>query len=99
MQMPTILMLCITLMTGLVGIAFLFFPHRIKQLEARLNAPWGSRELTSLRLGVRGEQAVEQVMNRDVLSRLIVWDGWLQRNPRLVGVALCLLAVWFGWQL
>ena len=99
MQMPAILMLCITLATGVVGIAFLFFPDRIKRLEARLNAPWGDRELASLRIGVRGEQAVEQVMNQNVLAKQIVWDGWLMRHPRLVGVALCLLALWFGWQL
>ena len=99
MQMPTILMLCIALVTGLVGLVFLFFPDRIKQLEARLNAPWGDREVASLRIGVRGEEAIEQAMNRDVLSRQIVWDHWLQRNPRPFGVALCLLAVWLGLQL
>lgn len=99
MQMPDILMLCITLVTGLVGIVFLFFPGRIKQLEAWLNEPWGDRELASLRIGVQGEEAIEQAMNRDVLSRQIVWDGWLQRNPRPVGVALCLLAVWLGLQI
>jgi len=99
MQMPTILMLCIALVTGLVGLVFLIFPDRIRQLEERLNAPWGDREVASLRIGVRGEEAIEQAMNRDVLSRQIVWDGWLQRNPRLVGVALCLLAVWLGLQL
>ena len=99
MQMPTILMLCITLATGLVGIAFLFFPDRIRRLEARLNAPWGDRELASLRIGMRGEQAVEQVMNSNVLATEIVWDGWLRRHPRLVGFALCMLAAWLGWQL
>jgi ABC-type phosphate transport system permease subunit len=99
MQMPTILMLSIALLTGLVGLAFLFFPNRIRQLEERLNTPWGDRELASLRIGIRGEQAVEQVMNRNVLATEIVWDGWLRRHPRLVGVALCLLAMWFGWQL
>ncbi len=98
MQMPTFLMVCLALITGLVGIAFLFFPDRIKQLEARLNAPWGDRELASLRLGVRGEQAVEQVINRNVLTTQFVWDGWLRQHPRLVGIALCLLAAWFGWQ-
>jgi hypothetical protein len=99
MQIPDILILCITLVTGIVGLVFLFFPDRIRQLEARLNAPWGDREVASLRIGVRGEEAIEQAMNRDVLSRQIVWDGWLQRNPRPVGVALCLLAVWLGMQL
>jgi len=99
MQIPDILILCITLVTGIVGLVFLFFPDRIRQLEARLNAPWGDREVASLRIGVRGEEAIEQAMNRDVLSRQVVWDGWLQRNPRPVGVALCLLAVWLGMQL
>ena len=99
MQLPDILMLCITLVTGIVGLVFLFFPDRIRQLEARLNAPWGNREVASLRIGMRGEEAIEQAMNRDVLPRQIVWDGWLQRNPRPVGVALCLLAAWLGLQL
>lgn len=98
MQIPAILMMCIALATGLVGIVFLFFPDRIKQLEERLNAPWGDRELASLRFGLRGEETVEQVMNRDVLAREITWDNWLRRHPRLVGIALCLLAIWLGLQ-
>lgn len=99
MQMPDILLLIITLVTALVGVVFLFFPDRIRQLEERLNTPWGDRELASLRIGVRGEETIEQVMNRDVLPRQIVWDGWLRQNPRLVGFALCLLAAWLGLQL
>lgn len=98
MQMPTMLMLSIALLAGLVGVAFLLFPDRIRQLEERLNKPWGDRELVSLRVGLRGEQAVEQAINRNVLATEIVWDGWLRRHPRLVGIALCLLAAWIGWQ-
>jgi len=98
MQLPAILMFSIAIAIGLVGILFLFFPDRIRQLEARLNTPWGDREVATVRFGTQGEQAVEQVINREVLSEQIVWDAWLQRHPRLVGVALCLLAVWLGWQ-
>ena len=99
MQLPTVLMLSIAIATGLVGILFLFFPGRIRQLEARLNAPWGDREIASLRLGLRGEEGVEQVMNRDIRGAQLVWDGWLHRRPRLVGAGLGLLAVWLGSQL
>lgn len=98
MQLPAILIFCIALAIGLVGILFLFFPDRIRQLEERLNARWGDREVATVRFGTEGEHAVEQVINREVLSRQIVWDGWLQRYPRMVGAALCLLAVWLWWQ-
>jgi len=99
MYLPTVLMLCITLLTGAVGMVFLFFPDRIAQLEAWLNAPWGNREVASLRFGLRGEHSLEQVINRNVLTTSLVWDGWLRRHPRLVGAALCLLSLWLGWQL
>ena len=99
MQLPTILMFSIALAIGLVGILFLFFPQRIRELEARLNARWGDREVATVRFGTEGEQVVEQVMNREVLSQQIVWDGWLQRYPRVVGAVLCLLAVWLAWQI
>lgn len=98
MQFPIILMLTIALAIGLVGILFLFFPQRIRALEARLNARWGDNEVATVRIGTTTEQAVEQVMNREVLSQQIVWDGWLMRYPRAVGAALCLLAMWLGWQ-
>ncbi|MGB5259735.1 MAG: hypothetical protein WBO34_04345 [Gammaproteobacteria bacterium] len=98
MHVPAILMFGIAAVTGLVGILFLFFPDRIRQLEARLNARWGDREVATMRFGTPGEQAVEQIINREVLSRQIVWDGWLLQHPRLVGIALCLLALWLGWQ-
>lgn len=99
MTIPGILMLCITLAIGLVGIVFLLFPDRIKQLEDRLNAPWGDRELVALRLGLRAEQAVEQAMNRDVLGKRITWDDWSRNHPRFVGIALCLVAVLLWWQM
>ena len=98
MHVHAFLMFGIAVVTGLVGILFLFFPGRIRQLEARLNARWGDREVATVRIGIDAERAVEQVMNREVLSQQIVWDGWLLRRPRLVGVALCLLALWLGWQ-
>ena len=99
MHIPMILMLCITVLTGLVGMVFLFFPDRMVQLEAWLNAPWGNREVASLRFGLRGEQTLEQAINRDVLTTPLVWDGWLRQHPRLVGAALCLVAALLWWQL
>jgi protein-S-isoprenylcysteine O-methyltransferase Ste14 len=98
MHIPAILMFGIAIVTGLVGILFLFFPDRIRQLEARLNARWGDRELATVHFGTHGEQAVERAMNREVVSREVVWDGWLLQHPRLVGAVLCLLAVWLVWQ-
>jgi hypothetical protein len=98
MQLPTILLFSIAGLTGLVGLLFLFAPERIRQLEAWLNARWGDHEVTTVRFGTPGEEAVEQVINREILSQPIVWDGWLMRYPRAVGVALCLLAMWLAWQ-
>lgn len=99
MHLPTILMLSISLAIGLVGLVLLLFPDRISRLEDKLNAPWGDRELTALRIGMPGEQAVEQVINRNVLDQKISWDGWARRYPRLVGAALCLVAVLLWWQI
>jgi hypothetical protein len=99
MQLPTILMLCITILTGLVGLVFLLFPNRISHLEDKLNAPWGDREVISLRLGLRGEQAIEQTINRNVLDKQLTWDGWTKKHPRVVGAALCLVAAVLWWQL
>ena len=98
MQLPDFLMLSIAIITGLVGILFLLFPDRIRRLEAWLNAPWGNREVVAMRFGTGGEKALERVINREVLSRQIVWDGCSRQYPRLVGAALCLLAMWLGWQ-
>ena len=97
MQLPTIVIISSALAIGLVGILFLFFPQRIRALEARLNARWGDREMATVRIGTDTERTVEQVMNREVLSHSFVWDGWLMRQPRLVGLALCALAVWLAW--
>lgn len=99
MHIPTILMLCITTATGLVGILFLLFPNWISRLEEMLNAPWGDRELTALRIGLRGEQAAEQLINRPILDRKITWDGWAKQHPRLVGAVLCLVAALIWWQM
>ncbi len=99
MQLPTLLIWCITAVTGLVGVVFLLLPDRIRQLERRLNAPWGDRELLSLRLGLRREHAVEQIMNRNILDKEVIWDSWSRQHPRLVGAVLCVIAAWLGWQL
>ena len=99
MHMPTILILSITIATGLVGLVFLLFPGRIHRLEARLNAPWGDREVTALRLGVQGEQEIEQAINRNVLDTQLTWDAWTKRHPRIVGTALCLVAAVLWWQI
>ena len=74
MQLPTIMIFGIAGLIGLVGLLFLIAPQRIRQLEARLNARWGDHEVATVRFGTEGEQAVEQVMNREVLSHSIVWD-------------------------
>jgi hypothetical protein len=99
MHLPPVLMLCITIATGLVGLIFLLFPDRILRLEDKLNAPWGDREVMSLRLGLRGEQAIEQTINRNVLDKQLTWDGWTKKHPRVVGAALCLVAAVMWWQL
>lgn len=99
MYIPTILMPCITIVTALVGLVFLLFPHRIIHLEDRLNAAWGDREMTALRFGLRGEQGIEQVINRNVLDKQLIWDGWARQHPRLVGIALCLIAAVLWWRL
>lgn len=98
MQLPPVLVFGISFVIGLAGILFLFFPQWIKRLEALLNAPWGDREVGAVRFGTHGEQAVERMMNREVGSQQIIWDGWLQRHPKPVGLALCLLAVLLAWQ-
>ena len=99
MHLPTVLMLSITIAIGLVGLIFLLIPDRIKHLEDKLNAPWGDQELTALRLGMQGERAIEQVINRNVLDQEITWDGWTKQHPRLVGIALCLVAALLWWQI
>ena len=99
MQLPTFLMLCITIVTGLIGLVFLLIPDRIVRLEAMLNAPWGDREVTALRLGVRGEHDIEQAINRNVLDKRLTWDSWTKDHPRTVGMLLCLVAALLWWQL
>jgi hypothetical protein len=99
MQLPTFLMLVITIAIGLVGLLFLLFPGSIQRLEAWLNAPWGEREVTALRLGLNGEQAIEQAINRNVLDTQLTWDAWTKRHPRIVGTALCLVAAVLWWQI
>ena len=99
MHLPPVLMLTITLAIGLVGLLFLLFPGSVRRLEEMLNAPWGDREIMSLRLGLRSEQAIEQTINRNVLDQNISWDGWTKRYPRVVGAALCLFAVVLWWRL
>ncbi|MEZ5542665.1 MAG: hypothetical protein R3F42_11545 [Pseudomonadota bacterium] len=97
--MPATLMLIICTATGMVGMLYLLVPGWVPVLERRLNAPCGGRELVSLRIGMRGEQWLEQALNREVLTPRIVWDGWLLRHPRLAGAGLCLLAPGLGLQL
>ena len=99
MHVPTVLMLSITIITGLVGLVFLLFPDQINRLEDKINAPWGNREVTALRLGLRGEQAIEQTINSNVLDKQLTWDGWAKKHPRVVGIALCLFSAMLWWQL
>ncbi len=99
MTLPTVLILGIAILTGLLGILFLCFPAWIGRLEEGLNAPWGGREIGAVRLGLSAEENVEQIINRDVLARRVTWDGWAKSHPRVIGVALCLVAVGLGWQM
>jgi hypothetical protein len=99
MHLTTTLIICISAATGVFGLLFLLFPNSIERLEMHLNAPWGDREVTALRLGLNAEQAIEQAINRNVLDKQLTWDGWAKRHPRLVGAALCLVAVVLWWQL
>ena len=99
MHIPTVLMLSITIITGLAGLVFLLFPDHIHRLEETLNAPWGEREVTALRLGLRGEETIEQTLNQSVLDKQLTWDGWAKEHPRVVGIALCLVAAMLWWQL
>ena len=99
MELPTVLMQSITIITGLVGLVFLLFPNQIHRLEETLNAPWGEREVTALRLGLRGEESIEQTLNRRVLDKQLTWDGWARKHPRVVGITLCLVAAALWWQL
>jgi hypothetical protein len=92
-----LLLFLIAAATGFVGLIFLLMPQRIGALEEVLNAPWGGRELTALRLGLRGEQDLEQFLNRPVLTRMITWDAWARRHPRSVGAVLCLVAAGLCW--
>ena len=99
MELPTVLMLSITIITALVGLVFLLFPDQINRLEDKINAPWGNREVTALRLGLRGEQVIEQTINRNVLDKQLSWDGWAKKHPRVAGIALCLVSAMLWWQL
>lgn len=94
MQLPGEIILFISIANGLVGLMFLYMPDRVRPFEAWFNAPVGNREMAALRLGLQGERIAEQLMNRVVQSRQIIWDDWLLEHPRLFGMALCTLAIW-----
>jgi len=94
MQLPGELLVFIAIASGLVGLTFLYLPDRIRPFEAWLNAPVGNREMAALRPGLQRERVAEQLMNRVVQSRQIIWDDWLVEHPRLFGMGLCALAIW-----
>ncbi len=98
MTMPDTLMLVISLATTIIAILFLFFPEQAGKLEQKLNAPWGGKNVKAIRLGLPGEQRIEQALNRDVLEQRITWDGWARSRPRVVGIILCLVAAVLWWQ-
>lgn len=76
-----------------VGLIMLLYPQAVKQIEYKLNSPWGDTEILNLRLGITGEKRAESVLNKPVLQFSIVWDEWARKHPRLTGSFLCLCAL------
>lgn len=74
------------------GVLLLVAPGAIPRLESALNRRCGAREVSALRLGLRGEQHAEAWLNRPVGERRLEWDGWLRSRPRLSGAGLLALA-------
>lgn len=93
MQLPDEMMLTIAIITGLVGLVFLYLPERIRSFEAWLNLPCGNHQVAALRMGLHVEQSIEHALNRIVTSRQIIWDDWLLEHPRLTGMVMCALAL------
>lgn len=70
------------------GVLMMLSPQGLEPLERILNQPVGERALLSLRTGIRGEQAIEEVLNRPVLMWATYWDRWIRRKPRAAGALL-----------
>lgn len=94
MHLPGEIILFIAIANGLVGLMFLYLPDHVRPFEAWINSPVGNHEMSALRLGQQGERITDQLVNRVVQSRQIIWDDWLVDHPHLFGMALCGLAIW-----
>lgn len=93
MNLVDILVWTITFCIFSLGLIMLFFPASIVKIEDKLNSTWGNTEVLSLRLGSKAEKHTENILNRPVLEKSIVWDAWSKTNPRLTGIVLCLSAL------
>jgi len=99
MDITEILTNIIAFSIGLVGLVFILLPDRLERIEQFLNAPWGGQELASLRTGIKGEQALERVLNSNLPGPTLNWDGWARRYPRVTGLLFCLSATGLWWGL
>ncbi len=91
------LLFFVAVAVSFVGIIFLFFPDQVAKLEHRLNTTCWEQEVAAVRLGLPGEQRLEQALNRSVLKRRVTWDQWAHNHPRLTGTFLCLGAGVLWW--
>ncbi|MDH5631904.1 MAG: hypothetical protein OEZ10_02820 [Gammaproteobacteria bacterium] len=92
MNLNETILFLVALPVTVVACLYLFLPQWSLRLQRTLNQPWGERMIAALRLGVPGEQQLENRMNRTVAGRAIVWDAWTERNPRATGFILLVIA-------
>jgi len=97
MALSEYLLFFVAFAVSFVGIVFLLFPDQVAKLESRLNATWGEQEIGAVRLGLPGEQRLEQALNRSVPEKRVTWDRWAHNHPRLTGTFLCLGAGVLWW--
>ena len=93
----TYFQLSVAIVCALWGAVFLVAPRAITRIEETLNRAWGNHCVFSLRVGVPGERAAEQWLNRPVEARRVHWDGWVREHPRMLGLTLCSLAGVLTW--
>jgi len=75
------------------GGVLVFAPGALPWIESMLNRRWEGGTVFAIRLGLDGERAAEERLNRPVLDHAIYWDGWIRRHPRAAGLAvLCFAA-------
>ncbi len=93
MNLTNILLITIGSLTILVAMLFLFFPVWCKQIQEKLNEPWGDFTIIALRTGLPGEIQLEEKLNQPVQVKIIVWDGWAERHPGITGTILLMFAL------